>query len=129
MENLFEDFDFNLLASPDFKEDAVRDALIGPLLKAIGYSRGGENRITTKQKASASCNHRFKGSSANQLSRGPGETITTGKNVQQAYFYAISMMRRLEREGTFPHIDDIYLEIMPLLKNGKTPEKQTFCKQ
>ncbi|MDQ3221288.1 MAG: hypothetical protein M3Q26_11195 [Acidobacteriota bacterium] len=50
MENLFADFDFNLLDSPDFKEDAVRDALIGPLLKAIGYSRGGENRITTSKK-------------------------------------------------------------------------------
>lgn len=41
-------------------------------------------------------------------------------------YYLISMLRRLEREGTHPHIDDIYLEIMPLLKNGKTPERQTI---
>ncbi len=41
-------------------------------------------------------------------------------------YYLISMMRRLEREGEYSHIDDIYLEIMPLLKNGKTPQKQTI---
>ena len=36
------------------------------------------------------------------------------------------MMRRLAREGKYPRVDDIYLEIMPLLQNGKTPEKQTI---
>lgn len=41
-------------------------------------------------------------------------------------YYVVSMMRRLQREGRYPHVDDIYLEIMPLLKNGKTPEKQTI---
>ncbi len=41
-------------------------------------------------------------------------------------YYIVSMMRRLEREGKYPNVDDIYLEIMPLLQNGKTPEKQTI---
>ena len=41
-------------------------------------------------------------------------------------YYLVSMMRRAERDGAYLHIDDIYLEIMPLLKNGKTPEKQTI---
>ncbi len=41
-------------------------------------------------------------------------------------YYIVSMMRRLAREGRYPNVDDIYLEIMPLLQNGKTPEKQTI---
>lgn len=35
------------------------------------------------------------------------------------------MLRQLEREGTFPRFDDIILEIMPLLRNGLTPDNQT----
>jgi DNA modification methylase len=40
-------------------------------------------------------------------------------------YYMISLLRRLEREGTYPRFDDIVLEIMPLLQNGKTPDNQT----
>ncbi|OGU33368.1 MAG: hypothetical protein A2057_01050 [Ignavibacteria bacterium GWA2_35_9] len=32
----------------------------------------------------------------------------------------------MERESNYPHFDDIVLYILPLLKNGKTPEKQTI---
>ena len=32
----------------------------------------------------------------------------------------------MEREGNHPHFDDIVLSIIPLLKNGSTPEKQTI---
>ena len=41
-------------------------------------------------------------------------------------YYVVSMLRRLAREGTNPHVDDIILQIMPLLKNGITPERQTI---
>src|SRR5258708_5322375 len=39
------DFDFSLLDSTDFKEDSVREEIIQPILKALGYSAGGKNRI------------------------------------------------------------------------------------
>ena len=43
--DLFDTFDFSLLASPDFKEDSVREELILPILHALGYTAGGLNRI------------------------------------------------------------------------------------
>lgn len=43
--NIFENFDFSLLSSPDFKEDSVREVLIKPFLNALGYSASGKNKI------------------------------------------------------------------------------------
>lgn len=37
----------------------------------------------------------------------------------------ISYLRRKERENENPTLDDIILNIIPLLKNGVTPENQT----
>ncbi len=41
-------------------------------------------------------------------------------------FYLISYLRRMQRENCNPHFDDIILYILPLLKNGTTPEAQTI---
>lgn len=41
-------------------------------------------------------------------------------------YYLISFLRRMEREGKSPHFDEIVLNIIPLLRNGSTPEKQTI---
>ncbi len=41
-------------------------------------------------------------------------------------YYLISYLRRMERENKMAHFDEIVLYIMPLLKNGITPEKQTL---
>jgi 16S rRNA G966 N2-methylase RsmD len=41
-------------------------------------------------------------------------------------YYLLSYLRRMEREGKYSHFDDIVLSIIPLLKNGGTPEKQTI---
>ncbi len=38
-------FDFNLVDSPGFKEDSVREEIIHPLLKALGYAASGPNQI------------------------------------------------------------------------------------
>jgi len=35
---MFQEFDFKLLNNSDFKEDSVREALIMPILKKLGYS-------------------------------------------------------------------------------------------
>lgn len=40
-------------------------------------------------------------------------------------YYLISYLRRMERENKPLHFDQIILEILPLLKNGTTPENQT----
>ncbi|CAN5624398.1 hypothetical protein BH10BAC5_BH10BAC5_03090 [soil metagenome] len=40
-------------------------------------------------------------------------------------YYLISFLRRMERENKNPHFDEIVLAILPLLKNGTTPENQT----
>ncbi|MCB1189888.1 MAG: hypothetical protein KDK90_05615 [Leptospiraceae bacterium] len=41
-------------------------------------------------------------------------------------YYLISYLRRMERENTIPAFDEIILYILPLLKNGITPENQTI---
>ena len=41
-------------------------------------------------------------------------------------FYLLSYLRRMERERKNPHFDDIILYIIPLLRNGKTPDHQTI---
>ena len=41
-------------------------------------------------------------------------------------YYLISYLRRMEREKKTAHFDDIVLYILPLLKNGITPERQTI---
>ena len=40
-------------------------------------------------------------------------------------YYLISYLRRMERENKTSTFDEIILEILPLLKNGSTPEDQT----
>jgi DNA modification methylase len=41
-------------------------------------------------------------------------------------YYLISLLRRAEREGKYPHFNDIIFSVLPLLKNGTTPENQTI---
>ncbi|MDR2693003.1 MAG: type I restriction enzyme HsdR N-terminal domain-containing protein [Chitinispirillales bacterium] len=41
-------------------------------------------------------------------------------------YYLLSFLRRMERENKNPAFDTIVMEIMPLLKNGETPENQTI---
>lgn len=43
-------------------------------------------------------------------------------------YFLLSYMRRKENQKEFPTIDEIILDIMPLLKNGITPENQTILK-
>lgn len=41
-------------------------------------------------------------------------------------YYLISYLRRMERENKSAHFDEMVLNLLPLLKNGSTPEKQTI---
>ncbi|MDR1672629.1 MAG: hypothetical protein LBS09_04085, partial [Bacteroidales bacterium] len=41
-------------------------------------------------------------------------------------YYLLSYLRRKERENKIAAFDEIIFEILPLLKNGTTPENQTI---
>ena len=41
-------------------------------------------------------------------------------------YFLLSYLRRMEIRGDYPTFDEIVLNIMPLLKNGDTPEHQTI---
>jgi predicted type IV restriction endonuclease len=113
MAGLFGDFDFTLLDDPEFGEDAVREELVVPLLAALGYTASPPDRIIRSRKLE----HPFvlfgtvrkgitiipdyllerDGAYAWVLdAKGPGENIDTGKNVEQAYSYAMH-----RHSGTF----------------------------
>ena len=101
-----EDFDFQLLESTEFKEDSVREEIVQPILKELGYSAGGLNRVVR----SRSLSHPFvkTGSGDREIrivpdylllaankaawvldAKSPKQTITSGPHVEQTYFYAI----------------------------------------
>jgi len=103
---MFKDFDFTLLDDPDFKEDSVREELIVPLIKKLGYSVTGVNKIVR----SKSLIHPYVaiGSKQRKISiipdylfhcnntpfwildaKSPTEDIVKSKHVEQAYSYAI----------------------------------------
>ena len=105
-ENIFKDFDFDLLNSDEFKEDSVREELIYPIIKQLGYKASGKNRIIR----SKALDHPFVkiGSGKRQIknfpdylfevngkytwvmdAKDPNQEIKTGENREQAYFYAI----------------------------------------
>ena len=106
MTELFKDFDFELLDDPTFREDSVREELIVPLLSAFGYSPSPPNRIirsqrlqhpyvfigTVKKPISIVPDYLLQREGENAWvldAKGPNETIDSGKNVEQAYSYAM----------------------------------------
>lgn len=104
--DLFKDFDFNLLDSLEFKEDAVREEIVFPILKKLGYSASSENKIirskslkhpfcyfgTKKEMVNIIPDYTFEIKGENKWildAKRPTENIVSGKNVSQAYSYAI----------------------------------------
>jgi hypothetical protein len=106
MFHLYDDFDFSVLDSSEFKEDAVREDLIAPLLRRLGYLASGLNRV----QRSKTLVHPFVmiGSKKNPVNivpdytlyvqdhpmmvieaKGPKESIFNSYHVEQAYSYAI----------------------------------------
>lgn len=151
MENIFSDFDFSSLDSMEFKEDSVREDLIMPMLKELGYSSQSENKIIR----SKSVSHPFvqTGSGKHQLTsipdylfevggkyawvldaKAPNEDIKTGKNVEQTYFYAIHPEIRVDyyalcngREFILFHISQssavLYFSLSEIEKHWKELER------
>jgi hypothetical protein len=113
MTELFTSFDFSVLDSPEFKEDAVREELIAPLVKELGYLPSGNNKVIR----SKNLKHPFVhiGTKPHRVSiipdytfvvgekprwildaKAPTESLTEGKNPEQAYSYAIHPEIRVE---------------------------------
>jgi hypothetical protein len=111
---MFENFDFTLLDDTDFKEDSVREELVVPLLRALGYSAGGPAKIVRSKTLPhpfvyigskrfdvkiipdyllhASADHRWI-----LDAKAPGENILKGRNAEQAFSYAIHPEVRASR--------------------------------
>lgn len=103
---MFEFAHFSALDDPDFKEDAVREEIIAPLLKELGYGISGDSRVVR----SKSLRHPFVKVGTRSVpvrlvpdytlyhhdkvvlildAKSPAEAIVDCENVQQAYSYAI----------------------------------------
>lgn len=106
MTELYKDFDFSALNDPDFEESSVREEIISPLLKSLNYKAFGKNKILREK----GITHPFvqTGSMKREIinfpdyllqvdgkykwvldAKKPNEGVKTGKNKEQAYFYAI----------------------------------------
>ncbi|NCI49003.1 type I restriction enzyme HsdR N-terminal domain-containing protein [Sediminibacterium roseum] len=104
--NVLEGFDFNLINNPEFQEDSVREEIVVPIIKGLGYSANKPNQIIRSRKLL----HPFVsiGSKRKDIyiipdylfevdgkpawildAKAPTEEIIKSKNVEQAYSYAI----------------------------------------
>jgi hypothetical protein len=109
-----ERFDFSLLDTPEFKEDAVREEIVVPLLQGLGYAASGPSKIVRSKALThpyvllgtrkhgiriipdytlhADEHHRWI-----LDAKSPSETIIFGSNVEQAFSYAIHPEIRAKR--------------------------------
>jgi hypothetical protein len=104
--NVLEGFHFELLDNPEFKEDSVREEIILPIIKGLGYSPDRPNQIIRSRKLL----HPFVsiGSKRKEIfiipdylfevngkptwildAKAPSESIIKSIHVEQAYSYAI----------------------------------------
>lgn len=104
--NILRGFDFRILDDPDFQEDSVREEIIAPILKGLGYNSSRPYRIIRSKKLL----HPFVsiGSAKKKIylipdyllevdgrfawtleAKAPTEEILNTKHVEQAYSYAI----------------------------------------
>ncbi|MGZ4035933.1 MAG: hypothetical protein ACXVPU_08650 [Bacteroidia bacterium] len=105
-DTLFGDFDFKILNDKNYKEDAVREDIVSPILKKLGYSASGENKMlrtiplthpfvyigTQKRVINIIPDYLLQVKKQNVLildAKAPNENILKSKNVEQAFSYAI----------------------------------------
>jgi hypothetical protein len=43
--NLFQDFDFRALETPGYSEDSVRENIVNPILRQLGYGTSGPHQV------------------------------------------------------------------------------------
>lgn len=104
--NVLDGFDMNVINNHEFLEDSVREEIVLPIIKGLGYSHSKPNQIIRSRKLL----HPFVsiGSQRKEIyivpdylfevndkpawildAKSPAETITKSKHVEQAYSYAI----------------------------------------
>ncbi|MBO0180063.1 type I restriction enzyme HsdR N-terminal domain-containing protein [Vibrio parahaemolyticus] len=103
---MFSDFDFDVLNDPEFQEDAVREELILPIIRNLGYKISGDNRVvrsrslinplvaigSKQRKVSIIPDYLFLADDKPFWvldAKAPSEQLTRSKHVEQAYSYAI----------------------------------------
>lgn len=105
-DKLFKDFNFSILDDPRFKEESVREELIAPLIKDLGYTNSGITQVIRNH----GLKHPFVSIGSNRKNvtvipdylmqvsekpvwileaKSPHELITDTKHIEQAYSYAI----------------------------------------
>lgn len=106
MHPIFGNFDFAMLEDPDFKEDSVREEIVVPLLTALGYSAAPPHKIirsrrlehpfvyigSIRKPITIIPDYLLQRDSTNTWildAKAPDEIIDSGKNVEQAFSYAI----------------------------------------
>ncbi|OWW23113.1 restriction endonuclease [Zobellia sp. OII3] len=104
--NILEHFDYRLLENPEFKEDSVREEIVLPIIKGLGYSANKPNQIirsrnlihpfvaigSQKKKIYIIPDYLFEVNDKPSWildAKSPTESIIKSKNVEQAYSYAI----------------------------------------
>jgi len=113
---LFDDFDFSILEDQSFKEDSVREEIIAPIIRKVGYRPSGNIRV----ERSKALSHPFVmiGSKKREVkiipdytlflkekalmildAKAPGKEIYQSSHVEQAYSYAIHPDIRCEYYG------------------------------
>ncbi len=113
---IFKDFDFDILNNFEFEESSVREEIINPIIKGLHYKAFGRNRIIREKAVT----HPFIqiGSGKREITnypdyvfevngkytwvldaKEPNQDIKSGKNKEQAYFYAIHPEIRVDYYG------------------------------
>lgn len=104
--NPLKDFNYNVLNDPEYGEDSVREEIIFPIIRALGYTSGGNNKVIRSRKLL----HPFVSIGSQQKkiniipdyvmeinkkpswimeAKAPNQDILNTKHVEQAYSYAI----------------------------------------
>ncbi len=126
--DFFKNFDYDIINSPEFKEDSVREEIIAPILKELGYSAFGVNKIirsqnlkhpyiyfgTKKESIHIIPDYLLKIENKNVLvidAKSPRENILKGKNPEQAYSYAIHKEIRVDKYALCNGIEFVIYDV------------------
>jgi len=126
--DIFDTLNYDIINSPEFKEDSVREEIIAPILKELGYSAFGENKIIRSQNLKHP--YIFFGTKKENIyiipdyllqvngvnvavidAKSPREDILKGKNPEQAYSYAIHKEIRVNKYGLCNGIEVAFFDV------------------
>lgn len=104
--NVLKDFNYNVLNDPEYGEDSVREEIISPIIRALGFTSDSNNKVIRSRKLL----HPFVSIGSQQKkiniipdyvmeinkkpswimeAKAPNQDILNTKHVEQAYSYAI----------------------------------------